>query len=147
MNSRTIIFTNAAKIFLSITGFFFLIKLIGLSHVIELRFLNIVFVLWGINSAIKTNIQKIDTSYIGNLFVGLSTAYIASLATITAMVIYVTFLDNSLIQMLHDSSFWGNQLTLPQIIFSMVIEATAGCIISTFILMQYWKSYAVKATT
>ncbi|NIJ45200.1 hypothetical protein FHR24_001639 [Wenyingzhuangia heitensis] len=146
MNTRKIIFQNAAKIYAAIVGFYFLIKLIGLTHVIELRFLNILFVLWGINTAIKTNIQQQDhNNYLNNLFTGFSTGLFAIVATIISMIIYVSFIDDSLLVMLQKSSFWGNHLNLPKIVFSMTIEATASCVISSFGLMQYWKKQNINS--
>lgn len=146
MNTRKIIFQNSAKIYLAIIGFYFLIKLVGFTHIIELRFLNILFVLWGINTAIKSNIKMLDyNNYINNTFVGFSTGLFAILAVIVSMIFYVSFINDSLLIMLQNSSLWGNHLTLPKIVFSMAIEAMASCAISTFILMQYWKKQEVSS--
>ncbi|NJB81878.1 hypothetical protein [Wenyingzhuangia aestuarii] len=146
MNTRKIIFQNAAKIYAAIVGFYFLIKLIGLTHIVELRFLNILFVLWGINTAIKTSIKEQDNNnYISNMFLGFSTGLLAIMAVIVSMTLYVSFIDDSLLLLLQKTSYWGNHLTLPKIVFSMTIEAMASCAISTFTLMQYWKKYKINS--
>lgn len=146
MNTRKNIVSNAAKIFATIVGFYFLIKLIGLTHIMELRFINFLFVIWGINTAIKTNIKENNyNNYVNNMFVGFSTGFLAVITVIMSMIVYVTFIDSSLVVMLQESSFWGNHLTLPKIVFSMMIEAMASCAVSTFILMQYWKNQGVNS--
>lgn len=145
MDTKKIIFLSAAKIYIAIVGFYFLIKLIGLTHIIELRFLNILFVLWGINTAIKSNIKLQDhNSYINNMFVGFSTGILAIMTVLISMILYVSFIDDSLLIMLNKSALWGNDLTLPKIVFSMTIEAMASCVISTFVLMQYWKKQEIN---
>lgn len=144
MNTKKIILKNASKIYLAIVGFYFLIKLIGLSHIIELRFLNIVFTIAGMNMAIKNNIyEKKHNNYIHNLYVGFSTGAYASTAVIISMILYVNFIDTSLLTMIQQSSFWGNHLNLTKIVFSMMVEGMAACAISTLILMQYWKKQEI----
>ncbi|WP_010135241.1 hypothetical protein [Ochrovirga pacifica] len=146
MTGTKIVFKNALKIYALIVGFYFLIKVIGFSHIMGLRFVNILFVLWGVNTAIKTNItERYDSVYFNNLFVGFATSFLAVLATLISMVLYVSFIDDSLLLMLQQSSFWGNHLTLPRIVFAMTIEGAASCIISTFMLMQYWKKHKVTS--
>ncbi len=64
MNTDKIILTNAVLIYGCIIVFFFLMKIFGLDNVSELRFLNFLFVFWGINNAIKANINfNNQTSY------------------------------------------------------------------------------------
>lgn len=146
MSILKIVVKNAVKIYLAIVGFYFFIKIIGLSHIIGFRFLNIIFVLIGINSAIKANIfHRHDNNYLSNIFLGFSTSFIAVMATLVSMVIYVSFIDDSLLTMLQQSSFWGNHLTLPKILFSMTVEGIASCVISSFVLMQYWKKYKIES--
>ena len=64
MGTNQIIIKNALKIVLGIVIYFFAMKLFGLDTISELRFLNFLFVVWGINSAIKNNIQKTKTPFI-----------------------------------------------------------------------------------
>ncbi|ANW96188.1 hypothetical protein AXE80_07810 [Wenyingzhuangia fucanilytica] len=146
MTNQKIVFKNAAKIYVAIVGFYFFMKLIGMSDIIEFRILNILFVIWGINSSIKNNIfQNMDNNYLTNLSIGFSTGLLGILGVITSMVIYITLIDDSLMMTLQTTSFWGNNLTLPKVVFSMTIEAMASCVISTFILMQYWKKHKIES--
>ncbi|MGY5354226.1 hypothetical protein [Wenyingzhuangia sp. IMCC45467] len=146
MTNQKIVLKNAAKIYLAIVGFYFFMKLIGMADIIEFRMLNILFVIWGINSSIKNNIyQNMDNNYLTNLSIGFSTGLLSILGVIASMALYVTLIDDSLIMTLQQTSFWGNHLTLPKIVFSMTVEAMASCVISTFILMQYWKKHKIES--
>ncbi|MDO3695030.1 hypothetical protein QVZ41_09265 [Wenyingzhuangia sp. chi5] len=146
MTNQKIVLKNAAKIYAAIVGFYFFMKLIGMSDVVEFRILNILFVIWGINSSIKNNIhQNMDNNYLTNLSMGFSTGLLGIIGVIASMVLYITFIDSSLMMTLQSTSFWGNNLTLPKVVFSMTIEAMASCVISTFILMQYWKKHKIES--
>lgn len=145
MGTNQIIIKNALKIVLGIVLYFFAMKLFGLDTISELRFLNFFFVVWGINSAIKTNIKKNkDTFYISNLFIGVSTSVIAVGMIIIGLITYVSLLDPSFINVLEKSFLWGSNLTLPLIIFAIAIEGIASSVICSFILMQYWKNYKIE---
>ncbi|OSY88444.1 hypothetical protein WH52_06730 [Tenacibaculum holothuriorum] len=148
MSTTKIIIKNALLIFGGIVGFFLLMKLIGLDSTSELRLLNFVFVFWGINNAIKANInQNKDTSYINNLTIGIGTSVIAVALTIIGLMVYVGFFDTNFLSILENSSFWGRNLNLTLIIFALAIEGIASSVICSFILMQYYKNYKLAETT
>jgi len=145
MGTNQIIIKNALKIVLGIIVYFFAMKIIGLENVSELRFLNFLFVVWGINNAIKNNIIKNkDTFYISNLFIGVATSIIAVGIIIIALITYVSILDPTFITVLEKSFLWGANLSLPLIVFAIAIEGIASSVICSFILMQYWKNYKIK---
>lgn len=148
MSTTKIIVNNALLITAGIVGFFFLMKVFGLDNVSELRFLNFAFVLWGINRAIKTNIRENnETLYINNLSVGVGTAALAVGLTVLGLIIYVDYIDNSFMEVLENSFFWGSNLTLPLVVFALLIEGIASSVICSFILMQYYKNYKVSNTS
>jgi len=145
MGINQIIIKNALKIVLGIILYFFAMKLLGLESISELRFLNFIFVVWGINNAIKWNIIKNkDTFYISNLFIGVSTSILAVGMLIISLITYVSLIDPSFINVLGNSSLWGSILSLPLIVFAIAIEGIASSVICSFILMQYWKNYKVE---
>ncbi len=142
MSSTKIIINNALLIFAGIVGFFLLMKILGLDEVSELRFLNFAFVLWGINNAIKTNITaNRESLYFNNFSVGIGTSIVAVGFTIIGLIFYVDFINPSLINILEDSAFWGQNLSLGLIVFALAIEGIASSVICSFILMQYYKNY------
>ncbi|CAM1372741.1 conserved membrane hypothetical protein [Tenacibaculum litopenaei] len=147
MSSNKIIVNNALLIFAGITGFFFFMKILGLDNVSELRLLNFVFVFWGINRAIKTNIHNNrELVYFQNLLIGVGTSIMAVGLTILGLIIYVTFLDAAFIEVLENSSFWGKDLNLSLVVFALAIEGIASSVVCAFILMQYYKNYKINTT-
>jgi hypothetical protein len=146
MGINQIIIKNALKIVLGITLFFFAMKLLGLENISELRFLNFLFVVWGINSAIKTNIHKNqDTFYISNLFIGVSTSILSVGIILIGLITYVSAIAPEFISVLENSYLWGRNLSLPLIVFAIAIEGIASSVICSFILMQYWKNYKIES--
>lgn len=142
MSSTKIIINNALLIFAGIVGFFLLMKILGLDKVSELRLLNFTFVLWGINNAIKTNINTNKESlYFNNFSIGIGTSIVAVGLTIIGLIIYVDFINPAFIKVLEDSAFWGQNLSLGLIVFAIAIEGIASSVICSFILMQYYKNY------
>ena len=142
MSTNKIMFKNAALIFLGIAAYFFLMKLLGLESRSELRFLNFIFVLWGVNSAIKTNIhENNEFLYVRNLAIGIGTAAIAVGMSIIGLILYVNFIDAGLIGTIQESFLWTGDLTMSLISFALFIEGMASSVICSFILMQYYKNY------
>lgn len=148
MSTHKIIILNALKIALSIVLYFFAMKLFDLENFSELRFLNFLFIIWGVNTAIKNNIYKNnDTFYFTNLFIGVSTAVIAVAIILISLVIYVSTINTGFITTLENSYLWGKNLSLPLIVFAIAIEGIASSVIGSFIIMQYWKNRQQKNTT
>jgi hypothetical protein len=142
MSVNKIIFQNAFFIFLGIVAYFFLMKLLGLETQTELRFLNFVFVLWGINRSIKMNIIRNNESlYVNNLAIGIGTSALAVGMSIVGLVLYVNLIDPELVIRMQDSFLWTGKPTGPLMIFAIFIEGMASSVICSFILMQYYKNY------
>lgn len=142
MSTNKIILTNALLIYSFIIVFFLLMKILGLDNVSELRFINFLFVLWGINRAIKTNINyNNENSYFNNFYIGIITSVIGVGLTIFGLIIYVSFIEANFMVVLENSSFWGNKLSLIMVVFALAIEGIASSVICSFILMQYYKNY------
>ena len=135
-------FKNALFIFSGITVYFFLMRLLDLESYSGLRFLNFIFVLWGINNAIKTNIQENnETLYVRNLAIGIGTSALAVGMAIIGLIVYASFINPEFIYSIQESFLWTSVLTLPLLIFALGIEGIASSVISSFILMQYYKNY------
>ncbi|MGB2128735.1 MAG: hypothetical protein ACPHXR_04570 [Flavicella sp.] len=146
MKTSKIIFDQALVIYFGIVIYFFLMQLLGLETITELRALNFLFVAYGVNAAIKKNvIENADSYYFTNLYIGFSTAFFAVLAVAFSLILYITFINVELITLMESSSVWGNDLTLGMVIFAILIEGLASSAICSFIVMQYWKKYKVKS--
>lgn len=141
MSVEKIVFINAVKIFVSIVLFFFFMKLLELDHLTELRLLNFIFVFWGVNSAIKKNfLENQNSAYLQNLFIGFFTSCAAVIMTSISLTVYLFYIEPSFIEVLENSTIWGDSLTPPLMSFAIMIEGVASSMICTFIVMQYWKN-------
>ncbi|PHR69134.1 MAG: hypothetical protein COA67_11335 [Lutibacter sp.] len=141
MGVEKIVFKNALKIYLGVVLFFFLMKLLNLDTVTELRILNFGFVFWGVNSVIKENIfNNNNTNYLQNLFIGLFTSLLSVFFIIISFSIYLFYIEPSFIHVVEDSSLWGSDLTPPLISAAIFIEGMASSIVCSFIVMQFWKN-------
>ncbi|SNR15246.1 hypothetical protein [Tenacibaculum jejuense] len=142
MDTNKIILKNGFLIYSCIVIFFLLMKILGLDNVSELRFLNFLFVFWGVNRAIKQNINlNAQDSYFNNFYVGFGSSVIGIALTIIGLIVYVGFIEPSFITVLENSSLWGKKLSLEMVVFALTIEGIASSVMCSFILMQYYKNY------
>ncbi|MBL4605544.1 MAG: hypothetical protein JKY02_07775 [Flavobacteriaceae bacterium] len=142
MSANKIMFKNALLIFSGIVVYYFLMKLLDLESYSSLRLLNFIFVLWGINNAIKTNIKENgEILYVRNLAIGVGTSALAVGMAIIGLIVYASFINPEFISLVQESFLWGRNLTLPLLVFALAIEGIASSVISSFILMQYYKNY------
>lgn len=142
MSSNNLIIRNGIFISAGIILYFFIMKISGLEGNSELRFLNFVFVFWGINNAIKSNIiRNGETLYVRNLAIGIGTSALAVGITVVGLIVYVSFINPNFIEVMRDSFLWTGNITLPLLVFALLIEGIASSVISSFILMQYYKNY------
>jgi len=108
--------------------------------------LNFIIVIWGINAAIKKNIfTNQNSEYLTNIMIGAASSIIAVFASAISLLVYVSFISPDFIHELESSLMWGNNLNATLIAFVVFFEGTASSIVSTFIVMQYWKNYKVLA--
>lgn len=142
MSANNLVIRNAIFISAGIILYFFIMKISGLEGNSELRFLNFVFVFWGINNAIKSNIiQNGETLYVRNLAVGIGTSALAVGITVVGLIVYVSFINPAFIEVIRESFLWTGNITLPLLVFALLIEGIASSVICSFILMQYYKNY------
>ena len=146
METKKIITQNAFRIYAGIALFFLIMKVFGLEKIMALRMFNFVIVIWGINSAIKMNIFKNhDTNYLPNIFIGIATSLIAVFASAVSLFVYAKFISPNFVHVLESSLLWGDNLSVSLITIVIFFEGTASSVISSFIVMQYWKNYKVRA--
>ncbi|WP_299670887.1 hypothetical protein [uncultured Polaribacter sp.] len=141
MSSSKIIIKNAVLITLLIGGYFFLCKLLGLEENPYLRFLNLGFVLFGIYLSIKESVTKNhEKQYITNLGIGIRTSALAVFLSIIGVVIYIKFINPEFITVMNNSFLIGGNLSLSEIVITLVIEGMASSFIGAFIIMQFYKN-------
>ncbi|AOW21359.1 hypothetical protein [Urechidicola croceus] len=146
MGVEKIVLKNAIKIFLGIVVFFFLMKLLRLEHITQLRVLNFAFVFWGINSAIKENFKHNQNSlYLQNLFIGLFTSLLSLIFIIVSFTVYLFYIEPSFINVMEDSTIWGKTLSPPLLAVALFMEGMASSIVCSFIVMQFWKNKKIPS--
>src|SRR6187399_655235 len=82
-------FSNAVIIFIGVAVYFGILELAGLSDVYYLRLLNALFVIFGVNRTIHSNISEGKRDYLQNYISGFLTALFAVVLSVIALRIYV----------------------------------------------------------
>lgn len=142
MSENKVIIGNAILITAMIGGLFFGSMLLGLEENSYLRFLNLVFVVFGIKRAIKTNVLiNKEENYIVNLGIGIQTSTLAVILSILGVLFYVEVINPKFLTVLSNCFLLGGNLTMPEIVFSLAIEGIASSVIGSFIIMQYYKKH------
>lgn len=140
MGIDRIIWKQALLIYSGIVCFFLLMKLFGLDQIVELRLLNFGIVFWGINRAIKLNItENSETDYLSNFGVAMQVATISLLMIVVSLSVYLNYIDPNFLEVMEETGIWGSRLSVLMVTFGIAVEGFASSVITSFILMQYWK--------
>lgn len=136
----------AFQMFLSIAAFFILMKLFGLEHITELRFLNIVIVAFFSNRLAK--LYVIDDDHIEYLH-GLRSIFMANVLnvamSVAALVFYIYFIEHDFLKNFANGIIIGGETSVAKVGVGLFMEGIAGSAIISFATMQYWKD--VRRTT
>lgn len=118
---------------------FFLMKLFGLVHIIELRALNFFVLAAGVVFSLRAfNREKPQSfSYLKGLGLGVLTAIIASVGFALFVFIYTNFLDPAFMQSIVDNEPFGQYLNPYIAAVAVAVEGIASGLILTFIAMNY----------
>lgn len=141
MKNDAIVAKNAVLITLLIGSYFLLCKTLGLADNPYLRFLNLAFVFFGVQNAIRESIIKNkETSYINNFGTGIRTSAIAVLLSITGVIVYIEIINPNFLAVMNNSFLIGGNLSLAEVVITLFIEGMASSIISAFTIMQLYKN-------
>ncbi|RDV13930.1 DUF4199 domain-containing protein [Pontibacter diazotrophicus] len=124
--------------------YFFLMKLIGVIHITELRFLNGVIMAVGVVLAIRAYkaVAAGDFSYFKGLGTGVITAVAGTVLFAAFMVSYVNIAGDEMTGMLRSERYFGGRVeeTPGIVIFSvLMLEGLISGFLISFIAMQYFK--------
>jgi len=127
--------------------FFLVAKLLGIVYFLELRILNLLFVMIGIFLAIryyKKNNSNVVT-YFEGLGIGMLTTLLAVAVFAIFLVLYLTIIDPALMMYIKENSVFGRYLNPFIASATIIIEGFGSGVISTFMIMQYLKNpYAIQ---
>lgn len=148
MKKRNYTIRFGIYMFLSMVGLFFLMKLVGLEKVTELRLLNVLIAGYFSNRlALNNLIEDSEINYVSNLGSLLFANQIAVFLCCISLVLYVKLIDPALMASLGNGFFLGKNLAIEQIAIAILMEGSAVSIIVSFSVMQYWKNVKRKTRT
>ena len=119
--------------------YFLIMKFAGLLNVVELRLLNLVFLVAGIYMALKKfkSTHEDHLNYFRALITGVATGAIGSLGFAFFLFIYVTFLDTAFMQFIIDNEPMGRFLNPYIASFIVALEGVFSGLLVTFVLINY----------
>ena len=143
------IFFNAVIIFIGIGLFFLLMEALNLSHIIYLRLVNFVFVIYGVNRTIRSNFKDGINGYFTNLGSAFLTAFISLILSVLSFTIYAEYMGGVeyLRKYASDYIIGGGDPSPPQFAIGLFIQGLAASAIVSFSLMQFWKDKVEKINT
>ncbi len=129
-------------IFFSLVAYFMLMKWLGLSHILELRFFNFVIlavgICYGINK-FKHDSHESDF-YLKGWGQGIFIAIVAIVLFALFMGIYINYFDAALLQRIRETTNIGSEATGFHLFFAVLMEGMASASVITLAAMQYFKS-------
>jgi hypothetical protein len=129
--------------------FFLFMKLIGLVHNLELRFLNILILAAGVIAAIrelKNTSNKRYLSYMKGVGCGLITTGVGVILFAVFLVFYLGFIDTAFMAEIKQKEAFGDILNPVTVAITIIMEGGFSGVILTFATMQYMKFSLLKAS-
>ena len=127
-------------ILIGLIAFFYLMKILGYSHNLNLRAFNLIIMAFGVNFAIR-KIKKVNTSfdYLKGIGTGLIAAASSSLMFAIFTFINLQFIEPEFLSEIINTEPFANYLNAFKIAFIIVIEGFGSGFLLTFGLMQWYK--------
>jgi hypothetical protein len=118
---------------------FFIMKLVGIVHIIELRALNIFVLAAGVIVALRyfSKVKHKSFTYLKGLGLGVLTCIIASVLFGLFVFVYTNFIDPPFMQEIVENEPFGQYLNPYIAGVAVVVEGIASGLILTFIVMNY----------
>jgi hypothetical protein len=126
------------RIAAGLTAFFLIMKLVGLSHHVELRLLNLFILTGGVYMALKKFKQTHDDrlNYFRGLITGVATAAVGSLVFAFFLFLYMQ-LDADMMQFIIENEPMGRYMNPYIASFIVALEGVFSGLLVTFILINY----------
>lgn len=132
---------NGILIFIGIGIYFMSMNLAGLSNVLVLRLFNVVFILYGVNKTIVSNLIEGNKGFLSNAISAFSTSFIGVFFSILGLLAY-SYLNggDAFIQNLSKTFLFGGNPSVNIYCISLFIEGIASSVIVTLLLMLYYNN-------
>jgi hypothetical protein len=132
---------NGIIIFAGIALYFLIMEFFGLSNLIYLRMLNIVFVYYGVSRTIKSNIQEGKSGYVSNMLSAGTTAFIGVFLSVAGLLTYIYSRGgDEYINKLSGEFLFGGNPSANQYCIGVLFEGIASAVIVVFVTMQLWRN-------
>lgn len=130
------------QLFAVVAAFFLLMKVLGLAYVTELRFVNILFVIYFSNKIAKSLVEDFNEV---NYLLGLKTIFLANalnvVLSVGALSLYILLIDPMFLKSFENGILiGGTDVSISKVAVGVFMEGMAGSAIVSFALMQYWKN-------
>jgi hypothetical protein len=122
--------------------YFLLMKLFGLLHILELRFLNFFILAVGVLVTVR-NYKKVHgtVEYLEGFGTGFLTSLVAGALFSFFVYLYLSVLDQNFMEYLRLNAPMGSHLSPISAAFTILIEATASGAVQTLLCLQYYRSH------
>lgn len=130
---------------LGLVLYFLLMKVVGLVHIVELRFLNAIILTTGIILAIKAlkNMKQGKMKYLQGIGVAYITALVATILFASFMALYIKTFDDNLLEVLTAEDLFGERMSVTPglvVFIVLMLEGMISGFMIGFIAMQWFKS-------
>ncbi|MBL7863703.1 MAG: DUF4199 domain-containing protein [Cyclobacteriaceae bacterium] len=126
------------KTAVGLIAYFILMQLIGLSHHVELRLVNLFILVGGIYYALKKfkNTHEDHLNYFRGLITGVATGAVGSVIFAAFLFIYMK-VDSSLLASIQENEPMGHYLNEYMSAFIVALEGVFSGLLVTFVLINY----------
>jgi hypothetical protein len=126
---------------LGLIFYFLIMKVIGQETNVWLRLFNFFILAAGVYQLFKKMYRgnHVHYSYFDGLKMGVVLTVTAVAVFVIFLALYVEFVDPAFISIMENSQIWGNQLTIEEAGFAILIEGLASGVIISFAWMQHFK--------
>ncbi len=128
----------------ALIAYFLLMALLGLTHIVELRFLNGIILAVGVVLALRGYKVKEEgnVKYFKGLGTGIITSIVATVIFATFMLIYLKIAGEAFVELLTAEQYLGQRIEVTPgiVIFTvLMLEGLISGVMISFIAMQFFK--------
>lgn len=140
MKAKNYVLRYGLLMFAGIAGLFLLMLAFGMEDKSEMRVINVVIVaLFSFLMARRISRDEVEFNYLNTMFRVFAANAIAVVLTVIALVVYVRGIDPSFAENFNYWVLFAGEKTLLSVAGALFIEGTAGAVIISLIVMQYFQ--------
>ena len=134
-------FYNGAIIFAGIGIYFLLMDVLGLAHLFYLRFLNVVFVFYGVNKTAQMNLAEGKKDFISNAVSVMTTSLVGVFLSVIGLIVYSYIKGgDTYVQSLSETFLFGGNPSVMTYSICLLFEGIASSVIVTLLVLLYWNN-------